>query len=70
MRKLETHELHFLIHRALQQLPQSVLRDLAGAADRRQRGLQLAADIFAARFAGHEIYAPDPMDGPSRHIGR
>lgn len=72
MRELDPNELRFQIRRGLQQLSASTLRDIAGAADRRERGLNAATGTLAARFAGHQVFAPDPIpahgDTPGREI--
>jgi hypothetical protein len=60
MRPVPESEVRFLLKRGLQQLPRSILRDLGGAADKREAALALAVDVLAARFARLTIQAPDP----------
>lgn len=70
MRQLTPAELRFQIRRGLQQLPRSTLRDLAGAADRREAGLEAAADVIMARFARHDVFGPDPIPGHGERPGQ
>ena len=61
MRDCTPAEIRFHIKRGLQSLPQSTLKDLAGAADKRARALDEAMDIIAARFDGYEFQGPDAI---------
>ena len=61
MRQLPDSEIRFLIKLGLQRLPRSILKDLGGAADKREVALNTATDIVAQRFKGREILAPDPI---------
>jgi len=70
MRQLTPAELRFHLKRGLQQLSQSCLRDLAGAADKRARGLDEAAAVLLARFDRYEVFAPDPIPAHGEPPGK
>ena len=61
MRKVPPSELRFQLLRGLQQIPQSTLRDLAGAPDKRSAALESAADTLMARMHDKEVFGPDPI---------
>lgn len=52
--------MRFQIKRGLQDLSRSLLRDLAGKPEARERALDLATLHIAARFDGCDIVAPEP----------
>ncbi|WP_114952241.1 hypothetical protein [Sphingosinicella terrae] len=62
-------ELRFLIKRGLQQLSRSLLRDLAGTAEKRDAALEMAVDIMVVRFHRLSIQAPDPLTAPQGASG-
>lgn len=75
MPRLTPADLRFQIKRGLQTLSRSVLRDLAGKPDARERALDAATDTIAARFDGHDVIAPEvkvldfaDMDRPGRDV--
>jgi hypothetical protein len=62
---LTRDETRFLLHRAIQKLPASVLRDLRGSDEARRRALEIAADAMLAHLAeaGHEVVRPEHVPG-------
>jgi hypothetical protein len=64
MRPVLHDEIRFLLKFRLQKLPASILRDLNGAVDKREKALAMAVDILAEPFKRLSIEAPDPPIAP------
>ena len=62
MRRLTPKDLRFLIRFALSQLPKSLLRDIQLNRPKRDTALDIATEQVCARFDGHEVHAPDPIE--------
>jgi hypothetical protein len=56
---LSAAEVRFIVKRGLQSLSRSLLRDLAGKPDARERALDIATDVVVARFDGMEVAQPE-----------
>lgn len=65
MHTLTPDELRFLLKRAIQKLPASVLRDLRGSDAARTKALETAADHLVRHFGevGHEVVRPEQRGG-------
>jgi hypothetical protein len=62
---LNDEELRILLSYCLKRLPASVLRDLQGSAENRQRALAVGTDIVIShlRQAKHEVLRPPALAG-------
>lgn len=66
MRKLTESELRFSIDFAIGQIEPSLIVQLRDKNDTRRRlARQIVVDRLMVRFAGHEVYSPDPLAGPA-----
>jgi hypothetical protein len=65
MHILTPEEARFLLHRSVQKLPASVLKDLRGSDAARTRAIEAAVDIMLGHFAaaGHQVVRPPPRPG-------
>jgi hypothetical protein len=65
MRRLTDAELRFLIEFEIGQLEPALIVQLRDKNElRRRMARQIVTDRLVARFAGHEVYAPDPLRPP------
>lgn len=60
-RRVEHPELRFLVKRALQTIPKSVLNGLGRGGEMRMRALDDATDIIVERLDHLEYTAPPPL---------
>lgn len=69
MRQADEKEIRFKLRRGLQGLDRTLLKNLAGAADKKEIALKIAEDILWQQLSRYSFEAPDPLEGHNQKRG-